>query len=645
MRRRSLCSLVFIATLFISTLAFSQERNVYFAYRSFWPEHETMKRFASVGVHTYCVFPSSTNNSLGEPYSKYPNVWRYPETYDWESLERQFDEIVAFDPDAKFLCMVDLNSPTWLTRMLAQRGDGSFDSFIDLSNCLASPLWRAHTTKYLVDFLAHTEKRYGDRIEAYILACGQTDEWMDYCAGRASRAKLDAYKAWEKANDLPELPWPSFEEQDSAAFENKIRDPKREAAALQASRFEQEIIAQGILDFAKLAKEQTSRAKEIGVFFGYILELTDWRANGCGHMAYERVFASDDVDFFISPGTYSERVIGGGSGAMLPNVTALLNNKRRLHETDHRTTTYNCALNEFVGIPPIARWENEDQDVAGLRRELALALIDRASIWFFDMWGGSFSSDRAIENVGTMKRVWDELVGKQGASAAEILLVADPQSAGRVNDREPESALVYHAIRNRLNHVGAPFTVCSFNDLPNMDLSRVKLAIVPGSFYLPAERLDVLRDTLLNDERVTLWVGPVGIDDGESLDVARVATLTEVPYGQDQLDALDRVGLAGKGDGRWRSATIAKYDAVGSDVLRALASQAGVTSYVDDDSPVYASENLVAVHSKFGGVKKITLPRKVESVVEAFSGKRVAENCESFEYEFAEPETALFILK
>ncbi|MBQ4080619.1 MAG: hypothetical protein II596_08060, partial [Thermoguttaceae bacterium] len=43
------------------------EPNVYFAYRSFWPEHETMKRFAAVGVHTFCVFPSNTENSLGEP--------------------------------------------------------------------------------------------------------------------------------------------------------------------------------------------------------------------------------------------------------------------------------------------------------------------------------------------------------------------------------------------------------------------------------------------------------------------------------------------------------------------------------------------------------------------------------------------------
>ena len=367
------------------------EPNVYFAYRSFWPEHETMKRFAAVGVHTFCVFPSNTENSLGEPYSKYPRIWRYPDTYDWDSLYRQFDEIIAFDPDAEFLCMVDLNSPIWLARMLGMNGDGSFDSFIDLSSCLSSPEWRRQTEKYLVDFLAQTEERYGDRIKAYILACGQTDEWMDYSAERTSRAKTAAYKRWTEANGLEPLAWPDFAAFDSAAFENRVRDPKKEKPVLQATQFEQELIADSILSFAKLAKEKTGRAKEIGVFFGYILELTHWRANGCGHLAYEKVAASDDVDFFISPGTYAERLIGGGSGSMAPNETLLLANKRRLHETDHRTTGYNCALNEFVSIAPISRWQSEAEDVAGLRRELCFALTDRASIWFFDMWGGSFT--------------------------------------------------------------------------------------------------------------------------------------------------------------------------------------------------------------------------------------------------------------
>ncbi len=643
---RSRFQFVILAVFFwSSSFVLSAEPNVYFAYRSFWPEHETMKRFAQAGVHTYCVFPANTTNSLGEPYSKYPANWRYPNSYDWNSLYRQFDEILAFDPDAEFLCMVDLNTPIWLTRMLASYGDGSFDSFVDLSNCLASPSWRQQTEKYLVDFLAQTERRYGEKIKAYILACGQTDEWMDYCAGRSSRAKLDAYKKWEEANGLAPRPWPTFEEFDVATFENRIRDPKTEQNALQAQRFEQELIADSILDFAKIAKKETNYKKEVGVFFGYILELTEWRAVGCGHLAYEKVFSSHDVDFFISPGSYSERLIGGGSGAMAPNETILLDGKRRLHETDHRTTTYNCDLNEYVSITPIARWSSEDEDVAGLRRELCFALIDRSSIWFFDMWGGSYKSARAFENVATMKRVWDEEVGKQGERVAEVLLVVDPQSMARINDRAPKSGVTCIATRNRLNHIGAPYAVCSFNDLNKIDLSNVKLAILPCSYYLTPERRELLREKLLRDGRTVLWIGAAGIDDGESLDVARVKETTGVEYGKAEFVQVERQGFFGVGEEKWKSAALSNIGNIDKISLKEIARQAGVSLYVEDDSPVYASERLVAVHTKAGGVKKITLPRQVARVKELFSERVVAENVKEFEYEFAEPETALFELE
>ena len=635
-----------VALFVVAVSARAAEPATYFAYRSFWPEHETMKRFADAGVHSFCVFPSNTANSLGEPYSKYPNVWRYPGVYDWPSLYRQFDEIIAIDPDARFLCMVDLNTPTWLVRSLAMsEADGSFDTFVDLSNCLALPKWREMTKQYLVDFLAQTESRYGARIDAYILACGQTDEWMDYGAERSSRAKDNAYALWRQQEGLPSATWPSFDAFDSAAFENRIRDPKKERETLDALRFEQRLIADGIVEFATLAKEHVAEGKEIGVFFGYILELTGWRANGCGHLAYERVMASPSVDFFISPGTYSERLMGGGSGSMAPNETVRLAGKRRLHETDHRTTTYNAALNEFVGISLHAQWQSEDEDVAGLRREMCFALIDRASIWFFDMWGGCFQSDRALANVATMKRVWDSDVGRQGAPVAEILLVVDPQSAERVNGREPKSAAVYHALRNRLNHVGAPFAVCSFNDLTKEDLSRVKLAILPGSFYLTPERRATLRETLLRDGRTVLWLGPCGIDDGESLDLARVEETTGAKYGAPGIAAEERVGFFGEGDARWRSVAISNHDDATVAVLRDLARRAGVLRYVEDGSPVYASERLVAVHSKEGGVKRIALPRKVAKVTEAFSGRVVAENVQTFDYDFQAPETALFELE
>ena len=172
----------------------------FFAYRSFWPELETVRRFGEIGINTVAVFPSNTCNSLGEPYSKYPPNWLWFDTYDFEPVKRQFDDLLSANPNAEFLVMLDLNSPLWLTRQLyAVNGD----SYANLSEAVSIPRWREATGTYcdaLVDFL---EEHYGSRIRAYIPACGSTDEWMDLCDGGAGKYKSERYRAWCREKGLP----------------------------------------------------------------------------------------------------------------------------------------------------------------------------------------------------------------------------------------------------------------------------------------------------------------------------------------------------------------------------------------------------------------------------------------------------------
>lgn len=49
-----------------------------------------------------------------------------------------------------------------------------------LSCACANPEWCKFTMEYLKAIVSHMEKCYGDRAKAYLLACGITDEWMDY---------------------------------------------------------------------------------------------------------------------------------------------------------------------------------------------------------------------------------------------------------------------------------------------------------------------------------------------------------------------------------------------------------------------------------------------------------------------------------
>lgn len=284
-----------------------KRRNNFFAYRSFWPEFGAMKQFHEAKVNTVCIFAANTNNSLGQPYSLYPPIWRWFGKYDFESLNKQYDDVLAVNPDAEFICMIDLNSPVWLINQLSTE----CDSFNMLSCACANPRWIKEMSAYLEVVVKHMEKRYGDRVKAYLLACGKTDEWMDYSQNMAGRNKTNAWKLWLKDHDKKEIAIPVIERIDKATFNNLIRDPASEQDIIDYAHFTGDIIADTALLFAKIVRDLIPEQRQIGMFFGYILELGKSRLVNGGHLEYERLYNSTDIDFFISPGTYSDRPMGG----------------------------------------------------------------------------------------------------------------------------------------------------------------------------------------------------------------------------------------------------------------------------------------------------------------------------------------------
>ena len=636
MNRRTIFTLM-AATLLAVTAWAQEQKPPSFAYRSFWPEFEAMKQFKDAGVNTVCIFAANTDNSLGQPYSKYPPVWRWFGKYDFASLDKQYDDVLAVNPNAIFICMIDLNTPIWLQRQLSLGGHSAeCESFTMLSCACANPAWRKATSEYLVALVKHLETRYGDRIKSYLLACGQTDEWMDYSRGVAGRAKTQAWKAWLKAHGKPELPVPALERLDQASFEDLIRDPVTERDIVDYAQFTGDIIVDAVLDFAKETRAIIPKQRQIGMFFGYILELTKSRMVWSGHLEYERLYSSPDIDFFISPGTYSDRPMGGGSGFMVPNATRLLNKKGFLHEIDHRTPTYNVKLDEFVSIGWMVPWKDQEETDAGLKREFALAITAQTSLWCFDMWGGVFKTPETMKLVAQSKKLWDEYGAIPLKSRAEVALVVDPQSARYLNDQNSVISQIYQATRNKLNRLGAPFEVFSFNDLPRADLAQYRLFIFPGLFEITPLKMEVLQKYVLNKNRTAVFLYAPGISDGKSLDPARVKALTGTAFKTTGVNTVQREG--------WKSVYIGSYDDLTSLVLRKTAREAGVKIYCDEEVPVYANERLVTIHTAQGGEKIITLPVDCRQVRELFTGKTVLVAGRQFRYEFKTPDTALFEL-
>ncbi|NMA20410.1 MAG: hypothetical protein GX927_07505 [Lentisphaerae bacterium] len=68
-------------------------------------------------------FPAHTLKLRVTPYCQYKPVWLWFDRYDFAQLDQQIHDFSKAMPEAKFICMVDLNSPAWLEHQLIVGGD------------------------------------------------------------------------------------------------------------------------------------------------------------------------------------------------------------------------------------------------------------------------------------------------------------------------------------------------------------------------------------------------------------------------------------------------------------------------------------------------------------------------------------------
>lgn len=603
----------------------------YFAYRSFLPEFDAMKRFAAAGVRTICFFPGNTTNSLGQPYAQYPSIWNWFDRYEFGSLDQQIADLKKAVPDANFICMIDLNSPEWLSRQLSLAHE-SGDSFTHLTEALANPRWKEATLHYLRAFLEYAEAHYADSIQAYVLACGHTDEWFDHNGELCGLHKQRACNEWRAAHGLAPAEPPSALKMNTPDYDGLLFDPAVSSGVIEYRRFCSELVGNTICEFAAEARKLIRPEAEIGVFYGYVV--TRLGAAESGHLAYEQVLKSPDIDFMISPGSYGDRAIGGGGGWLGCSGSEKLAGKIHMHECDQRTHTHNRDLTPYVSLH-VPHWENTEEDVAGIKREFSLALLKRSSLWWFDMWGGFYQEPVLFENFRLMKEIYDSRIRLTSRNVEEVAMIVDPDALAYFDQRSPRQRDFQPDIRKKLNRLGAPFETWCLRDVPSIpNLHEIKFFIFATPWEITPEKAELLNRHVLNHDRTVLWFYAPGISDGKSFDESRIRRWT----GADPHVS----GLSVQRMNGWTSAFLRNPAELTPATLKSLAKSAGVHLYSDAEIPVYADDRFLALHSKEGGEMTIRLPRRVTKITELFSGKLAAENVSEFQWNFRAPDTVLF---
>ncbi len=661
----------------------------YFAYRSFLPELETMKAFRKEGIDTFAYMVSNTCNSLGTPYTPYPPVWKWNRVYDLDSFKRQTDDILGAVPDAKLICMLDLNTPAWWSRYLGAFGV-RHDSYYGLGKISGSETWRKDVMAYLETVLTYAEKEYADHIVAYVLGGGGATEWHDRSHGEESVYRVTRFREWQKLHGKAPTDIPGLMRRcscshdfdntynDIATYYNGIdptgcfstlfpdgfgllRTPAENADAIDYWRFINEFNAHTVAGIFTAARKMIRTEVELGAFFGYCFGTWTLFA---GHLAYEEFYRSDAVDFIIAPIGREHRVGGNSSSAAIQESVRLCG-KRLLQEMDQRTFTSNRKINEYCELPdPSANevkdnsfkdatdsmelsrkfsmdpgggiWQTERDICAGIKRDSALCLIEGQSMWWFDMWGGFYRGEKVMETFRKTREIWNRHAGETPASVAQILIVADPDNMYLLNDMNPRCGSFLNQPTISASLSGMPYKVCSFRDLEELDCSPFHLIVLCHPFQLSGQKRNLLEHKLFRDGKTVLFLYGTCIDEAGKWDESQNPEICGVPFGSSGI---------GKHDFRaWRALYAYRPETLSIELFRELACEAGCHAFTHLPRAVRVNERFLCIHTAWAETILVTLKQSYTVVRELYTGLTFR-NTDHFELKTDGTETFLFVLE
>ena len=610
----------------------------FFGYRSFEPEFGTMRKMRDIGIDNITVMVSNYCNFMGEPYTRYQPVWVWEGQYDFALLDHNIQDHLDAVPDAKLTCALDLNPPAWWYR----RGDFNwrFDPFYEFGRVASSPEYRNDVCDYLEKILKYLVDKFSSNIIAIVLMGGKTTEWFDDSRGAESMPRIEAfnrYMAQKGLMDKVDIP-PYFRRYSGAAESGGLlRTPEKHGMELDYWRFNSMQSAETMELFISTARSVLPETMALGLWYGYIFELGLFQQASWSQLEYERILNNPSVDFVLNPFSYGirNRSMGGSPVSMIPLVSAPLRGKNLIMECDDTTFTSRFPAAPGGGRVSImgrhVEWPTPGAVSAGLKRATSYALIYNTSIWFFDMWGGWYDNPAAQSTLKRCKQIWDMECGFTPGSAAEVMVVADPENMYYINDSNPESLNFLRPIIGLLNQSGVPYLTAGFNDLDKFDTGKIKLFIFCHPFEIDPVRQAVMRRVLPG--KTACYLYPPGIIHNGRWDPEHVECICGSSFDTSQIVV--------RTTGDWRSVAAFHPENMRTGDLRKVMEIAQVHIWSGEGIPIYANDRLFAFHCAGIREVKISLPRESFCLEEVFSGRKLGAGKE-FHIEVNDPDTLLF---
>lgn len=573
------------------------------SFKSFRPSEKNISDFAKSGVKLMSLVVSGLKCAYDVPYSLHGETWFGKGKYDFRAIDEQIELFVKNAPGCYFAVMIHLDTRDWWH----ETHENFPRTFTRLSQAIADPEWREATTDYLKAAMQHIEDKYGEYVYGYFMLCGKGTEWFCFEDFQESHPIKEKY--YKEYTGNPDAQIPSKERLNLPADVSFYDDDE----VVLYQRAHAELIADTILLFAKEAQTVIKHKKLLGLYFGYLFEFQNF-VNDAGHLAYEKIYQSEDINMISSPASYGFREPDSTSACMLPFKSLDVNNKLYFYEYDQRTYLSQDFALEGAGY--CCKTDREAVDL--MWRDFMLCTANNSALWWFDMFEGWYSSEKMLGAISGMVEISDRISAFPRKSCAEVALIGSPESMYSANKNNNIHDLLLFSQREGYMRLGAPFDVYSEGDMGEVDYSQYKLIVFMIPFDLKPETLKIA-ERLKSEGKTILWMYAPdylngGIEKMKSLTDIKIGTLDTRPSVKTGgvlpspyffINDKDAVSVVEYDDGKTavgykKSGNhISAYSAIGNldaKTIREICRVAGVHIY-SETNPVYVSSRLIGVYA------------------------------------------------
>jgi hypothetical protein len=412
-----------------------------------------------------------------------------------------------------------------------------------------------------------------------------------------------------------------------------------------------------------------------------------------GHLGLQKVIRSPEIDFLVSPYGYAFRGLGGDGLPMPPTESLRQHGKIYLLEED--TTMHN-------NFDPGGRNQAVENTIAVIQRNFAQVITHGIGVTWLE--NSSFLYEPPLEEeahrwIRRFKAVGDWSIHLDHTPCSDVAVFLDDESYFyETIHNNIDIPLIWQQRVVNLNRFGAPHDVYLLNDLLEGKLPDYKLYIFLNPFHLNRQRRDSLKSILRRDGKTALWLYAPGYINEDALSTDNMTDLTGFRFGKGDnpwgpfmhitnfshpitqglsqelfwgttqslaplfhLEDPEAVNLgqvvyslgrckpgfgvktfhAEDAAAAWNSVYVATPN-VPSAVLRGIARHAGVHLYSEAGDVLYATPDLLSVHSVAGGPRSFKLPRRVEVVYDLYNQRLIANDTVQFDALLPPASTALY---